>query len=192
MSYRKRYDRGDVVADKHLAKVAIGIMRWGLLAAALAAAVAVIAGMPALHAAARTAEITIIADRSSSGGFAFNGNQRGAMTVTVPVGWQIVVHFENTDTIGHSLGVLPSGAHQQPAPPASPAFAGAITSNFAAGLPKGSAVTFTFDASKAGTYEFVCGVPGHAISGQWDALVVSATAEAPSVTPAGAATITVK
>jgi|GEM_PF-6572694 len=41
-------------------------------------------------------------------------------------------------------------------------------------------------------YELVCGVPGHAISEQWDALVVSATADAASVTPSGAATITVK
>lgn len=176
----------------HITKTIVNTLRWGLLAAALVAAAAIVPGIPRLHAATHTAEISIVSNKTSSGGFAFNGYQRGAMTVTVPVGWQIVVHFENTDTIGHSLAVLPSGAHNQPSPPSSPAFAGAATSNFSAGLPKGPAVTFTFEASKAGTYEFVCGVPGHAISGQWDALVVSATADAPSVTPAGAATITVK
>jgi sulfocyanin len=179
------------VAEGRVATAIVRFGRWGLAVAALAAAVAMVPGLP-LHAAAHTAEITIIANKTSSGGFAFNGYQRGAMTITVPVGWQVVVHFENTDTIGHSLAVLPSGAHNTPSPSGSPAFAGATTASFSAGLPKGPAVAFTFDAGKAGTYEFVCGVPGHAISGQWDALVVSASAEAPSVTPAGAATITVK
>jgi sulfocyanin len=127
-----------------------------------------------------------------SGGFAFNGYQRGGMTITIPVGWQVVVHFENADSTAHSVAVLPSSAHTQVAPPSSPAFAGATSPNFSSGVAKGPQLTFTFEASKAGTYEFICGVPGHAISGQWDALVVSPTAEAPSVTPSGAATITVK
>jgi sulfocyanin len=183
-------DRGDTVGQQRHA--AIKRLRWGLLVAVLSPAVVLLSGTPALRAAGHTAELSITADKTSSGGFAFNGYQRGAMTVTVPVGWQVVVHFENTDTIGHSLGVLASGAHNTPSPSPTPAFAGAITSNFAAGLPKGPAVTFTFDANKAGTYEFDCGVPGHAISGQWDALVVSATAQAPTVAPSGATTITTK
>ena len=85
-----------------------------------------------------------------------------------------------------------AGAHQQVQPSATPAFPGATTASFATGLPKGSKQTFTFEASKAGTYEFVCGVQGHAVAGAWDAFVVSATADAPSVTPPGAATISVK
>jgi sulfocyanin len=169
-----------------------GAPRWGFVILVLVAAGAMALGTPLLLAATHTAEITITANKTASGGFAFNGYQRGGMTVTVPAGWQVLVHFENVDTTNHSLAVLPSGAHTQVTPPSGPAFAGATTPNFASGIAKGSQQTFTFEAGKPGTYEFVCGVPGHAISGQWDALVVSATAEAPSVTPSGAATITVK
>jgi len=168
------------------------VLRWALAVGALVAAGAMSAGTPVLGAASHTVEVAITANKTASGGFAFNGYQRGGMTITVPVGWQVVVRFENTDTTVHSLAVLPSGAHTQVAPPSSPAFSGATTSSFSAGLAKGSQQTLTFEATKAGTYEFVCGVPGHAISGQWDALVVSATATEPSVTPSGAATITVK
>jgi len=145
------------------------------------------AGMPVLGAAAHSVDVTIVAGKGG-GTLDFNGYQRGAMTVTVPVGWTVVVHFENVGTLSHSLAVLPSGAHQQMAPAAAPAFPGATTANFSAGLSKGAKQTFTFEASKAGTYEFVCGVQGHAVAGQWDSLVVSATADAPSVTPPGAAT----
>lgn len=78
------------------------------------------------------------------------------------------------------------------APSPTPAFPGATTANFVAGLPKGAKQTFTFEASKAGTYEFICGVPAHGVAGMWDSLVVSDTADAPSVTPLGAATLSVQ
>jgi len=165
---------------------------WGGLVLGVLAAGALTLGTPLLHAASHTAEVTITANKTASGGLAFNGYHRGEMTVTVPVGWQVVVHFENVDTAAHSVAVLPSGAHTQMTPASSPAFAGATTPNFSSGIAKGPQQTFTFEASKAGTYEFLCGVSGHAISGQWDTLVVSATATAPSVTPPSAATITVR
>jgi uncharacterized cupredoxin-like copper-binding protein len=168
------------------------VLRWGLVIVVLAAAAAVTLRLPLLGAATHSVEVTIVANKSASGGLAFNGYQRGAMTVTVPVGWEVVVNYQNADTTAHSLAVMPSGAHQQMTPPSAPAFAGAMTTNLVAGLPKGAKLTFTFEASKAGTYEFICGVPGHGVVGQWDTLAVSATADAPSVTPPGAATISVK
>jgi sulfocyanin len=175
--------------EREAAKV---LARWGILVVALVGAAAIAVRPPVLHAAAHAVEVAIVGNKSAGGGFAFNGYQRGGMTLTVPVGWQVVVHFENDDTTPHSAAVVASGGHTQVTPPSTPAFAGATTPNFSSGLPKGGQATFSFEASKAGTYEFVCGVPGHAISGQWDALVVSATADAPSVTPPGAATLTVK
>lgn len=166
------------------------LLRW--LAPPLLAATLVMPSVRPLDAAAHTVEVTIIANKSANGGLAFNGYQRGGMTITVPVGWQVVVHFENTDTILHSVAVVPAGAHSQMTPPSAPAFSGATTPNFSNGIPKGPQLTFTFEAAKPGAYEFVCGVAGHALTGQWAALVVSATADAPSVTPPGAATVTVK
>lgn len=163
-----------------------------LVVAAIAGTVALIPGTAGLAATAHTVELTIVAGKDmSSGGMDFNGYRNGAMTITVPVGWKVVVHFVNNGDMPHSLAVLPAGSSKQPSPPATPVFPGAITKNFEDGLPKGTKQTLTFDASKAGTYELVCGCPGHSVAGMWDKLVVSPTAEAPSVTPAGAATISV-
>ena len=165
-----------------------GAMRWALAAAIIGA---MVSGTPALGAAAHSVEFTIVAGQNNVE-FGFNGHRKGDMTVTVPVGWQVVVYFENQGGAPHSLVVLPSGAGQVAAPPTTPAFSGAATKDPAAGLPKGGKQTITFEASKPGTYDVVCAVPGHAIAGQWVKLVVSATAEAPSVTPAGAAAMTTK
>jgi sulfocyanin len=168
------------------------VTRRALAAAIAAAAVGAVLMTAGLAAPAHSVDVSIIAGKSDGdGGFDFNGYQKGAMTVTVPVGWQVVVHFTNANYLPHSLAVLPEGSEKQPAPSAAPVFSGATTKELQAGLPKGTKQTFTFEASKPGTYEFVCGVPGHGVAGMWDRLVVSATADAPSVTPSGAATIVV-
>ena len=164
---------------------------WRALAVGIVGGLAaMVPGTAGLAAAAHTVELSIVAGKSAAaGGFDFNGYQRGGMTVTVPVGWRVVVHFTNANDLPHSLAVLPSGSDQQPAPSAAPVFAGAATKDFTTGLPKGATQTFTFEASKPGAYELTCGVPGHAVAGMWDKLVVSPTAQAPSVTPAGAAAL---
>ncbi len=165
-------------------------VRWRRTAGILAAAAMVLPVAPVLGAGTHTVDVGIVAGKSAAdGGFDFNGYQRGAMTVTVPSGWQVVVHFQNVNALAHSLIVAPASAAQQAAPPSTPAFPGAMTKDLASGLPKGATQTLTFAASKAGTYAFVCGVPGHAVAGMWDKLVVSDAAKAPSVTPAGAAVV---
>lgn len=163
-----------------------------LVVAVIAAAAAMVPGTASMAATAHTVDVSIVAGKDAGGGgFDFNGYKNGAMTITVPVGWRVVVHFVNAADLPHSVAVLASGASKQPTPPSTPAFPNATTANFAAGLAKGAKQTFVFEATKAGTYELVCGCPGHAIAGMWDKLIVSPTAEAPSVTPAGAATISV-
>lgn len=150
--------------------------------------VAMIPGGPVLGAAGHTVQVTMIAGKTQAdGGFNFNGYGHGAMTVTVPAGWKVVVAYENATVLAHSLEVLPFEATQPAVPPTKPSFTGAATKDLAVGLPKGTKVTFSFTADKPGTYEFTCAVPGHAAAGMWDKLVVSASAKAPSVTPAEAA-----
>jgi sulfocyanin len=172
---------------------AVGRVLGGITVGALVATVVVMAPYASVRGAAkRSVEFTITAgENKSNKTMTFNELTRGALTITVPAGWEVVVHFENAGALKHSLAVLPAGGHQRPAA-AAPAFSGATTSEFAAGLPKGSKETITFEASKAGTYEFVCGVQGHAPAGQWANLIVSATADAPSVAPPDAVTFTVK
>ena len=91
------------------------VRRWVLAIAILVAAGAMTTGIPGVHAAAHSVEFTIVAGKGPSGGGSldFNGYQRGAMTITVPAGWEVVVHFENADAaLPHSVPVLPAGAHQ--------------------------------------------------------------------------------
>lgn len=171
----------------------LGNVTRQVLAAAIAAAAVAAGPMTAgLAAPAHSAEVSIIAGKADAdSGFDFNGYQKGAMTITVPVGWQVDMQFTNANDLPHSLAVLPVGAEKQPAPSAAPVFPGATTKEFQAGLPKGTKQTLTFEAAKSGTYVLVCGVAGHSVAGMWDRLVVSPTADAPSVTPPGAATIVV-
>jgi len=147
-------------------------------------------GGRALATPEHTVRVTIIAEETpANGGFNFNGYARGGMTLTVPVGWKVVMEFENAGPLAHSLAVLPYASTQAAAPPNSPAFSGAATKDLAIGLPRGTRETFTFVARRPGTYELTCGVPGHAVAGMWDRLIVSATAKRPSITPAQAAKV---
>lgn len=102
------------------------------------------------------------------------------MIVTVPGGWRVVVTFVNASVVPHSAEVVPYAA-SQPDGARRPAFPGAATPSLEAGLPRGARATFSFAATRAGTYEFVCGVPGHAVAGMWDLLIVSRTAPAAHV-----------
>ncbi len=168
------------------------VMRRMLAVAVIGGAAALVPGTASLAAAAHAVDISIVAGKDAgSGGFDFNGYKNGGMTITVPAGWQVTVHFTNANDLPHSVAVLAAGAEKSPAPSDKPVFAGATTKAPADGLPKGAKQSFTFEASKPGTYEFVCVVSGHAIAGMWDKLVVSPDAQAPSVTPAGAAILTV-
>ncbi len=126
-------------------------------------------------------ELTLVAGQTSAaGGFNFNGYSGGEMILTVPVGWRVVVTFVNASVVPHSAEVVPYAA-QQPDAARRPAFPGAATPSLDTGLPRGARATFSFVATRAGTYEFVCGVPGHAVAGMWDLLIVSRAATAPHV-----------
>ena len=122
--------------------------------------------------------ITLIAGQTdAASGFNFNGHANGESTLTVPLGWTVT--FENAATPPHSVVVL-SYSGRQPDEATRPAFPDAATPNPASGLPRGARATFSFVASHPGTYEFLCGVSGHALAGMWDYLIVSRTATAAS------------
>ena len=152
----------------------------------LAAAVAMPTGTPA-HAAGHTVEMNMSVQPSPNAGYNYNGYGKGAMTVTIPAGWQVIVHFANNGDLAHSLIVLPFTPAPPAVPAATPVFPGAATRDVQAGLPVKATATVTFTASKSGAYEFACGVPAHAVLGMWDRLEISAAAAQPSVTPAAAA-----
>ncbi len=123
-----------------------------------------------VDAARRSVDLTLLAGRGGgNGGFNFDGYGRGELMVTVPRGWRITIHFENDGARLSSCAVV-SG------PGASGvAFAGASTPNPVEGLPSGQKATFSFEASRTGSYRLASMVPGQEQARMWDVLdVVSA------------------
>jgi sulfocyanin len=118
----------------------------------------------------------------NAGGWNFDGQARGSMTIVVPVGAKVTFPYYNEDIVPHSLGVVAGSPTNVPSQPSQPAFPQAMTKNFQQGIPTNQGDTVTFTADKAGTYLIVCGVPGHAASGMWVVFQVSPTAKQPQIT----------
>jgi sulfocyanin len=130
-------------------------------------------------------EFTLVASGTgANGGFNFNGYSKGALTITVPVGRTVVIHYHNNGNLRHSLDVI-AYAGKQPDKAPDPVFAGGSTKDRVDGIGIFQQETLTFAARRSGKYEFLCGVLGHAQAGMWDYLIVSPAATAPSVRPAG-------
>jgi sulfocyanin len=143
--------------------------------------------------ATKTVELTLIAGKTTANGsFNFNGFSNGQMTLTVPDGWRVVVHYQNFSPLRHSFDVIPYTGKQPDAPPPPPVFKNATTQDPVSGIGVGKEETITFVADRAGKYEYLCGVAGHAPAGMWNYLVVSSTAKAPSVRPTGAAALALR
>jgi sulfocyanin len=133
-------------------------------------------------AAAKTVSLDLDAAHGSvNGGLNFNGASNGGATITVPAGWSVSWKFKNEDAIPHSAIVIPD-TKPFPAQPQDPAIPRAYTKDVTGGLPTNGTDQTTFKASPAGKYVIACGVPGHAPSGMWINMIVSADAKAPTYT----------
>ncbi|WP_231862805.1 sulfocyanin-like copper-binding protein [Alicyclobacillus mali (ex Roth et al. 2021)] len=135
------------------------------------------------NAAHRLVEWTVVAgDGGENGGMNFDGYANGEMTLVVPVGWRVEIHFQNASFTPHSAMVVPESVRNRSSFDASlMAFPGAETPNPSEGSSKGAAANVAFTVSRAGDYALVCAVPGHALAGMWDKLVVSSQAKQPSL-----------
>jgi sulfocyanin len=129
----------------------------------------------------KVVNLTLIAAYNNTGsGFNFNGAAKGQLTVTVPLGDKVNVTFSNNAALPHSAQVI-AYSKNVPSGPVSDAFKGANTANSTSGVTKGTTQKFSFTANKAGNYQIICAVPGHAAAGMWDTLVVSKSAHTASV-----------
>ena len=99
-------------------------------------------------------------------GLNFDGDYKGQMVVTVPVGWTVKVDFSNQGSINHSAAVVTASG-------TTPVFAGASTPDPAVGTDPGQAAPFTFTAGQVGSYRIACLIPGHEGLGMWDSFVVA-------------------
>jgi hypothetical protein len=128
--------------------------------------------------AARTVKLSLVLTRAPDGGAALiNGYRRGAVQIVVPLNWRVEWSWRNADsTSPHSLVVM-AEREKIPTEGGRPAFANAMTRMATTGLPAGQADQTTFTADQAGWYWMLCGVPGHALAGEWIGLRVDPEAK---------------
>jgi sulfocyanin len=132
--------------------------------------------------AKKTANFQLIAGLTGlNGALNFNGFRDGGLTFTVPLNWNVVLHFLNHDgMLPHSAEVIPE-QKSLPIGPIPPAFDRAATTMLQDGLTSGQTDVIKFLANKAGSFLLFCGVPGHGAAGMWIRLKVDTTTTAPSV-----------
>ncbi|HEY6223729.1 MAG TPA: sulfocyanin-like copper-binding protein [Gemmatimonadales bacterium] len=132
--------------------------------------------------AAKKVEVTLTAGMTSAnGGMNFNGASAGALTLTVPVKWTVVLHFLNNDQVlPHSVMVI---AAQTPVPVtvSRPAIPHAATRNPDQGLSSAAHEDVQFVADQPGSFLLFCAVPGHGAAGMWIHFDVSGAAHAPDI-----------
>jgi hypothetical protein len=131
---------------------------------------------------ARTATISLEVTRQAEASSALlNGYRAGEARVVVPLGWTIKWNWRNADsTASHSLVVM-AQREKIPLEGGRSAFSNAMTRMVTEGLPGGQTDQTTFEADEAGWYWLMCGVPTHALEGEWLELRVDPDAKAASV-----------
>jgi len=136
----------------------------------------------------KTATFQLVAGLTGlNGALNFNGFRDGGLTLTVPLGWTVLMHFRNHDgMLPHSAEVI-ADTHPLPVGPVAPAFARAFTVRLEQGLVSEQTDDLRFIADRGGSYLIFCGVPGHGAAGMWVRLAVLGSVRKPSVaaTPAG-------
>ena len=130
---------------------------------------------------ARTATITLeVTAPAGSPSALLNGYREGGVQIVVPLRWTVIWDWRSADSTGkHSLVVM-AEREKLPTEGGRPAFTNAMSRSVTAGLAAGQSDRTTFEAEESGWYWLLCGVPGHAIAGEWIGLRVD-----PEATTAG-------
>lgn len=109
------------------------------------------------------------------------GHRAGEVEIVVPLHWTVTWHWQSSDsTASHSLVVM-AEREKLPLEGGQPALDNAMTRMLTAGLKAGQTDVTTFTADQAGWYWLLCGVPGHALKGEWLGLRVDPEAKGPEV-----------
>lgn len=115
-----------------------------------------------------------------------NGSRAGQARIVVPLNWTVKWNWRNADsTARHSL-VWMVQREKLPLEGGQAAFSNAMTRTPVEGLPVGQTDQTTFVAEEAGWFWLLCGVPSHALNGEWlelrvDPEATTATAKIKSV-----------
>ncbi|MEZ0386454.1 MAG: sulfocyanin-like copper-binding protein [Verrucomicrobium sp.] len=128
----------------------------------------------------KTVEVLLVAVYNDDNyGMNFNGYAKGAGVYTIPKGWKVHVTFINPSPVPHSLIVLEKDDVKK-LQVAEPYFKGAAIEKHLQGIAFDKR-TFDFVPDEAGEFAFACGFPGHTMNGHWLTLIVSDTAEKPTL-----------
>jgi len=128
--------------------------------------------------ATKTVTLRLETTRPSGSPAALINGQSGArLQVIVPLGWTVQWEWRSADSnAAHSLVVM-NEREKLPTEGGRPAFDNAMTRTPQAGLPAGQIDRTNFIADQAGWYWILCGVPGHAIAGEYIGLRVDPEAK---------------
>jgi hypothetical protein len=132
--------------------------------------------------AGQTVTLDLEVTRSAGEGSArIAGHREGGVQVVVPLGWTVRWNWHSADsTAPHSLVVM-AEREKIPTEGGRPAFTNAMTRMVTAGLRPGQTDQTTFVADEPGWYWLLCGVPGHALEGEWIGLKVDPEAKTASI-----------
>ncbi len=132
--------------------------------------------------AARTATITLeVTNPPGSPSAQLNGYREGAVQIVVPLRWTLGWDWRSADSAAkHSL-VLMAEREKLPTEGGRPAFTNAMSRGVTTGLAGGQSDRTTFETEEAGWFWLLCGVPGHALAGEWIGLRVDPEAKSAGV-----------
>jgi hypothetical protein len=131
--------------------------------------------------AARTVNIALeVTAPAGSPSALLNGFREGGVQIVVPFRWTITWDWHSTDSAArHSLVVM-AEREKIPTEGGRAAFTNAMSRDLTTGLAAGHPDRTTFEADEAGWFWLLCGVPDHALAGEWIGLRVD-----PEATTAG-------
>jgi uncharacterized cupredoxin-like copper-binding protein len=124
----------------------------------------------------KTVNLTLESARSAGATSAMlNREHNGSVQINVPLNWTVHWSWRNADSVPHSLVVM-AEREKLPAEGGHPALENAMSRAVSDGIAPGKTDETSFVADQAGWYWMLCGVPGHALAGEWIGLRVDPAA----------------
>jgi hypothetical protein len=154
-------------------RTTVGLLTLLLLPPAAAQAQDTLPSWISVDPPARTVRLNLeVQHQPGAAGPTINGEHHGGLQINVPLNWTVQWTWVNGDSsASHSLVVM-AEREKVPQEGGRPALDNAWSRAVTTGLKPGQKDNTTFTADQAGWYWMLCGVPGHAIAGEWIGLKV--------------------